>query len=138
MSMSPAELTAALIGLWSEDSMYGPGAQSDEQIYFFPDGTGRRLYLNWCLCGFEEFTWTATSGDTLRLQRTYEAMAGSDPVDAAQPEEELKVSLQEEDTPGGARMLVLRIVAPNPDDNGTFGLVRREVDDLLARPELDV
>jgi hypothetical protein len=30
-----------LIGLWSNDRLYGMGAQSDDWLIFKPDGTGR-------------------------------------------------------------------------------------------------
>jgi len=44
-----------IIGLWSVDVQYGPGAQSDDVFYFFPDGTGRYDVLNWTWCSSNLF-----------------------------------------------------------------------------------
>ena len=46
-----------LVGLWSMDALYGPGAQSDDLLVFMPNGTGRYEFLNWKLYSAELFHW---------------------------------------------------------------------------------
>jgi len=50
-----------LIGIWSADARYGPGAQSDEMMLFKPDGTGRMEFWNWQLCSADFFQWHVVS-----------------------------------------------------------------------------
>src|SRR6185437_10258401 len=52
---------ADLIGIWSADARYGPGAQSDEMLIFKPDGTGRMEFWNWQLCSADFFRWQVVS-----------------------------------------------------------------------------
>jgi hypothetical protein len=52
---------ADLIGIWSADARYGPGAQSDEILIFKPDGTGRMEFWNWQLCSADFFRWQVVS-----------------------------------------------------------------------------
>lgn len=49
--------TKDLVGLWSVDCMYGPGAQGDDFLYLFDDQTGRIEIYNFMLCQYTTFSW---------------------------------------------------------------------------------
>jgi len=111
--------------------MYGPGAQSDQMLFFKPDGSGRYEELNWTLIGVEHFEWQLLSPGMLRLIGTRsesrdkhgnvieEAGAFNFP--------ELECSIGEEDTPSGNRMRVLRLkLCDYISDH--FGFVRANFD----------
>lgn len=51
------EYSSQIIGTWSVDIMYGPGAMSDERVIFLSDGTGWMEIFNGNLVTLEIFTW---------------------------------------------------------------------------------
>jgi len=57
-----------LIGIWSVDVMYGPGAQSDERIIFTEDGSGWLEFLNWDIIQVETFDWSLSSDNKLNIK----------------------------------------------------------------------
>jgi hypothetical protein len=61
-------MVSPLIGLWSADYMYGPGAQSDEVLIFKPDGTGRFEFINFRLWSADVFHWHVSSDNLITLQ----------------------------------------------------------------------
>jgi hypothetical protein len=108
-----------LIGIWSADARYGPGAQSDEMLIFKPDGTGRMEFWNWQLCSADFFRWRVVLPGVVDLvgYRTLELPeVGDEPVEAEAKFSHLGVrfSIAEEDTPSGKRLPVLRIDLPCP------------------------
>lgn len=116
---------AELIGLWSADARYGPGAQSDEMLVFKPDGTGRMEFWNWQLCSADFFRWHVVSPGVVDLVgfRCLELPeVGDEPVEAEAAFHYVSVpfSVAEEDTPSGKRMPVLRIGLPRPHPGGWF------------------
>lgn len=114
-----------LIGIWSADARYGPGAQSDEMMLFKPDGTGRMEFWNWQLCSADFFQWHVVSPgvvDLIGLKCVKLPEVGDDPTEVDSTFRHLGVpfSVAEEDTPSGKRMRVLRIglARPYPSELG--------------------
>jgi hypothetical protein len=120
-----------LIGVWSADARFGPGAQSDEMLIFKPDGTGRMDFLNWQLCSSDFFRWQIVSWGVLDLIGYRCLELGDDGESVVEAESTFRhagvpFGVAEEDTPSGKRMLVLRIGLPRPWPS-ELGLVRREL-----------
>jgi hypothetical protein len=110
---------ADLIGIWSADARYGPGAQSDEMLIFKPDGTGRMEFWNWQLCSADFFRWQVVSPglvDLVGFRSLKLPDVGNDPVETKTTFHHVGVlfSVVEEDTPSDKRMPVLRIGLPRP------------------------
>lgn len=59
-----------LVGIWSEDCIYGPGAQSDTVLVFLPDKTGVTEEWNFGHCAYELCIWESAEDGTLTLTRT--------------------------------------------------------------------
>ena len=57
-----------LVGIWSEDCRYGPGAQSDTVLILLPDRTGVLEDWNFVLCGYDTFTWSIDADGLLTLK----------------------------------------------------------------------
>jgi hypothetical protein len=107
-------MNTELIGIWSADARFGPGAQSDEMLVFKPDGTGWIEVWNFCLCELEFFEWTLTSSGWMAVvgTRRMEIDVKTDQLVESQTTMDVKhlpCRIQEEDTPSGIRMKVLRI-----------------------------
>jgi hypothetical protein len=131
-------MNSELIGIWSADARFGPGAQSDEMLVFKPDGTGWIEVWNFCLCELEFFEWTLTSLGWVAVVATkrMEIDVGTDQLVDSQASMEVKhlpYQVQEEDTPSGARMKVLRIelLGLGEEAFGFFG--DEDVDSRLKR-----
>src|SRR5579883_579328 len=107
-------LDSELIGLWSNDALYGMGAQSDDWLIFKPDGTGRYEFLNWMLCSAELFRWETPRPGVLHLvgQRHLQISEDLKSVEE-QPSllgtREVPYTIVEEDTPRHGRIRVLRL-----------------------------
>jgi len=56
-----------LIGIWSADVLYAPGARGDAVLVLKPDGTGRFEWLNWTLCSADLFRWHTPAPGRLTL-----------------------------------------------------------------------
>ena len=61
-------IPSELVGLWSADSMYGPGSQSDDVLFFFDGGVGRLDFHNPVLVNAWSFQWTVTADGKLRIK----------------------------------------------------------------------
>jgi hypothetical protein len=59
-----------LIGVWSNDALHGPGAQSDEMLIFLADGLGRAETWNFSLCEVIHFRWALTGPASITLNST--------------------------------------------------------------------
>ena len=57
-----------LVGVWSADAMYGPGAQSDDVLVFKDDGAGFLEFRNPVTSFAELFRWSVGQAGTLRLR----------------------------------------------------------------------
>jgi len=127
-----------LIGLWSADAMYGPGAQSDDVLVFKPDGHGFLEFSSPETVFAELFHWTIEADYRLRLKgfkilhlpednplRAEEAPSHLDGVFA--------VRVQDEDTRAGRPMRVLRFFErPWSGFSDHYGFCRRD----LSRAEM--
>jgi hypothetical protein len=126
-----------LVGLWSNDSLFGPGAQSDDWLIFKPDGTGRYEFLNWMLCSAELFRWETPRPGVLRFvgERHLQIAPDSRSVEE-EPSllgtRELPYTIAEEDTPSHVRIRVLRLPLELPMRD-RFGFSRAETTPSPAR-----
>lgn len=102
------------IGLWSEDIMYGPGAQSEEVIVFKADGTGWIEDWNFILCSAEFFHWDVPELNFITIlgDRRLELDDGNANFVEVEPSlnrVKMPFCLQSEETPSGKMMQVLRM-----------------------------
>lgn len=51
------EIIKEIVGLWSVDALFAPGAQEDTLIAFREDGTGWIAYMNAFACDVDSFIW---------------------------------------------------------------------------------
>jgi len=129
---------AELVGMWSADHMYGPGAHSDERLFFKEDGTGRFEIINLILCSVDFFQWELSEPSRITL-RGYRRLEPDDAVrhviEAASGFEfiNLPFQIQEEDTKSGKRMRVLRLkLYKGVSDH--YGFVRRDLSGWWEEP----
>lgn len=100
-----------LVGLWSADARYGPGAQSDETLWFRADGTGRRDFVNFALCTVEFFGWEAMGPDQIFVTWDRVLQWTDEGVEEGRQQgvKELNFTIAEEQIPAGGSAEVLRI-----------------------------
>ncbi|WP_238652803.1 hypothetical protein [Paenibacillus piscarius] len=115
-----------LIGIWSVDCMYGPGAQGDEQIIFQDNGFGWIEIMNWDSMSIETFHWTA-EGNKLHFRgeqvlSNYEAPQSSD-----FNLQGVEFVIEDGDTPSGRIMPLLRFSIPLFVGHTTLGLLENKV-----------
>lgn len=119
-----------LIGVWSADARFGPGAQSDEILVFKPDGTGWLEIWNFYLCSVDFFEWTIASPGRITIngiksleldENTNELIDSANRIET----KHVPYQIQQEDTPSGKTMKVLRIKIVNLGD-GAFGFFSDE------------
>lgn len=128
---TPTKMEDELVGIWSVDHMYGPGAQSDELLVFKQDGTGRLDFINFVLCTAYEFSWTVTSPNHLTLVGTKTHQISEDGKTVEESEDTLNLrdfpfQIATEETPSGNAMRVLRIkMMGGLSDH--FGFVREDI-----------
>lgn len=134
-----------ILGVWSVDVQYGPGAQSDDYFVFFEDGTGRYEVWNWAWCSSNLFNWRI-EGDELVIEGTKYYVGGKDDsYDNPQAVEDddnfdmrLKFKISDEMTPSDKTMRVLRFDEPKTEGcrstNESFGFLR-DADEKDRKPE---
>lgn len=119
-----------LIGIWSADALYAPGAQSDEVLVLKPDGTGRFEWLNWAMCSADLFRWytpapgrlTFVSYKTLRLGDGQQVVEeGSNFA-----YDDIPYEIVTRETPVHGSLQVLRIML-GEHMPGEYGLIRRDI-----------
>jgi hypothetical protein len=64
------EITMKIVGLWSIDALFAPGAQEDTLIAFRENGTGWMAYLNALACDVNSFVWKGEEGDRISISGT--------------------------------------------------------------------
>jgi hypothetical protein len=121
------ELESALIGVWSADVLYAPGAQSDQLLVFRAHGKGWSEHLNFGAWEADLFEWALTSLGWVVLAGEKHLMPDLNPRVVIESAATFDVhhtawSVAEEDTPSGQRMMVLRIELPGYSQN-VFGLL---------------
>ena len=136
----------ALIGIWSSDRRYGPGAMADESLVFLADHRGFWKYANPGASYVEAFRWAIHEDGMLTISGTtsYDVEHAEEGERVTEAPgllhfEGLRFRIERENTPRGERMDVLTL------DEGQdrwrmslfetfglladkFGLVRRDLD----------
>lgn len=123
-----------LIGLWSNDALYGMGAQSDDCLIFKPDGTGRYEFINWMLCSAELFRWETPQPAVLRLVgerhlQVAEDLRSLEDKPSLLGTREVPYTIGEEGTPRYGRIRVLRVPLELPLRDH-FGFIRADLKGL--------
>jgi hypothetical protein len=122
-----------LIGIWSADVMYGPGAQSDEVLVFKPDGTGFMEVIHPVTTFADLFRWSVEAPDRLRLKGYRRLSAGiGRPWRVEEHTSELDgtfvIRVQVEDTKARRPMRVLRFSErPWSGISDHYGFCRRDI-----------
>jgi hypothetical protein len=132
---------AELVGLWSSNDLYGPGAQSDDWLIFKPDGSGRYEFLNWMLCSAELFRWETPRPGVLRVIGERHLQISDDLRSIEEKQslfgtQELPYRIAEESTPSGKRMRTLRLPLKMPMRD-CFGFRRADLSGLEG-PEFNL
>ena len=130
--MTPTEL----VGLWSADAMYGPGAQSDDVLFFFSGGTGRLDFHNPVLCNAWTFHWNIISDSKLHIVGDVAYEHDNKVITYPWKHDiEHSVTLKTESTPRGDEMRVLRFtphLISGLSDH--FAFCRSDIDEF-AQPD---
>ncbi len=107
-----------IVGIWSDGSIYGPGAQADTVFVFLPDGTGVLEEWNFVLCCYDLFTWETGSDGVLTITGVKSVTQDGTGQVIDKPSlfrvEQMLFSVAEEDTPKGGVAEVLTIVSNSP------------------------
>jgi len=132
-----------LLGTWSVDAQYGPGAMDDQLLHFRADGLGCLEHANLAGASAVTFRWRLEADrlttSTLGTYRTpdgafepFDVDPGGTPFDLVQA----AISIATEDTLAGVRMRILRL--PTGSEHGlldSLGYVREapppDIDDLM-------
>ncbi len=123
------ETSDDLIGLWSAEVLYPPGAQSDEVLVIKPDGTGRFEWLNWTLCSADLFRWHIPSPGRLTLvgykmlSRGDEGQVVEEDSAFAYTDVPYEIVTREPPLDGPLPVLRMRLADYMPDE---YGLTRRD------------
>src|ERR1700716_3404902 len=59
-----------LLGAWSADRRFDPGAPSDQILWFMNDGRGRLDWINWALVAVDYFSWREALPGVLQVSAT--------------------------------------------------------------------
>ncbi|MGQ0798797.1 MAG: hypothetical protein ACT4NL_01615 [Pseudomarimonas sp.] len=112
---SPRHLADELVGVWSNDCMYGPGAPADEILIFAPDGSGRFEVYNWLLCSVDYFAWSVSAPGVVEIRGLKSLQVEPDEKLTYFPQPSdftftgLNYAIAVEDTPSGKSLRVLRL-----------------------------
>ena len=116
--------------------MYGPGAQSDDVLIFFGDGTGRLDFHNPVLCNAWSFKWSVLDDRTIRITGDLAYHCDGNVVTNRWSHDlDHSITVREEETPQGTRMRVLRFSVRLIDGlSDHFAFCRSDVDEY-AEPD---
>jgi hypothetical protein len=67
MNKATNNLVESIVGIWSHDILFSPGAAADEILVFRPDGTGVCEIYNWTLCSYDTFVWSLEHDGKLNI-----------------------------------------------------------------------
>jgi len=102
-----------IVGIWSADSIYGPGAQADTILVFLPDGAGVLEEWNFSLCCYDLFTWQISGDAVLNVTGVKSVTQDEAGQVVDEPSlfavEQFLFSVAEEDIPKGGVAEVLTI-----------------------------
>ncbi|MFI8710848.1 hypothetical protein [Brevibacillus brevis] len=96
-----------IIGKWSIDVMYGPGAQEDTEIVFLPDGTGWIAFFHYELCELETFCWRSNENGSIRISGELYQTIGEPQEKSNLEINELFYKVKLENTPSDGEMKVI-------------------------------
>lgn len=126
-----------LVGVWSIDARYGPGAQSDDVLVVAPNGMGWFEQWNFGLGTLDVFEWSLSSPGwvTLAWTLSYEAADFGAPLALVGPHAGGVVHTSwrvgQEEVPAGGRQRVLRLPGVSRQEEA-FGALS---EDVVARAE---
>ena len=103
-----------IVGIWSADSIYGPGAQADTVLVFLPDGAGVLEEWNFSLSYYDLFTWQIGGDSALNVTGVKSVTQDEAGQVMDEPSlfgvEQFLFSVDEEDIPKGGVAEVLTII----------------------------
>lgn len=116
-------------GIWSVDRMYGPGAQSDEQVIFLENGFGWIEIMNWGSIYIETFNWSVDVNSKFNIvgQQCFSNYDETEVSDLSLLGIEIKVC--DELTPSEEIIQVMNLSEPICINIMKLGLVSREVNE---------
>ncbi|WP_146160526.1 hypothetical protein [Desmospora activa] len=120
-----------LVGLWSVDVLYGPGAQEDTVIAFMANGEGWLAFYHYVLLERETFYWRIDDGGRLHISgKTYAGYTLDDQWEE-KPSDwtvlNLSFRIAGETVPSSESMDVLTFSKPLWCNESRFGLLKKEV-----------
>ncbi|MFS1514402.1 hypothetical protein VQL36_18530 [Chengkuizengella sp. SCS-71B] len=119
-----------IIGSWSVDILYAPGAQGDDWFVLLPNGKGWFQSCNWGSCMIETFTWSLVD-ETIHIEGDkYYGYEGE--VEYSSSHFISKIQLNYENTPSKEMMEVITF-EKEFYFNTKYGLLSKEV----SQSELD-
>jgi hypothetical protein len=120
-------LSGKIVGKWSIDIMYGPGAQEDTVIIFFQDGTGWIEFSHYVLCELDTFNWKVESNGNISIfgDKCYDS---NDVWKKSELSiENIEVQVNNEMTPSKEIMEVITFSKPIWVSENKFGLITRDI-----------
>ncbi|MFD2085399.1 DUF5071 domain-containing protein [Brevibacillus brevis] len=117
-----------MIGKWSIDVMYGPGAQEDTEIVFLPDGTGWIAFFHYELCELETFRWRNNENGSIRISGEIYQTIGEPQEKSNLEMNELFYTVKLENTPSGEEMKVITFSKPIWCNEQKFGLLTDNIE----------
>ncbi|HZG80210.1 MAG TPA: hypothetical protein VEZ13_05480, partial [Brevibacillus sp.] len=117
-----------LIGKWSIDVMYGPGAQEDTEIVFLSDGMGWIAFFHYELCELETFRWKCNKNGSIQMIGEKYQTLGDEQKNSNLQINELFFEVNLENTPSGKEMLVATFNRPIWCNEQKFGLLTRHIE----------
>lgn len=115
-----------LVGRWSIDCLYGPGAQEDTFLVFKENGTGWIEFAHYATCEVDTFRWEATRDGCIRVLGDRYFSDGEESASDFSFDE-LAYRIAEEVTPDGETRPVVTFAQPVWIDNRRWGLLTRDV-----------
>lgn len=121
------ELTSQLIGTWSVDIMYAPGAIADERIIFLSDGTGWMEIFNGNLVELETFSW-GLSNHKLNIRiHSYHCISEEHPKVVQEEIRDIDFFVEDALTKSGRILKIVTFSKPICLNNSKFGLMSTNI-----------
>ncbi|HEY0372299.1 MAG TPA: hypothetical protein VGD79_09875 [Thermoanaerobaculia bacterium] len=120
-----------LVGLWSIDDLFVPGAQEDTYLVFKEDGTGWIELAHYVSCEVDTFHWESPSDGVVRIGGDRYLADGQESNSSFQFSE-LPYAIVEEETPDGTTRPVVTFARPLWLPQKQWGLIRRDVAGMVV------